>query len=323
MNTQILNSLRAAAILMIFVAGCRSGQEQPGSEPSDRDTIVTLDGRAFRPDLPSGHVLDTIIKADLDGKGSDEVVVTSMRPDSMAPPDARADYLQIYGFDSLAGSYRLLLSDSMRWGTRVKLEDLSAMRSRELAIYTNSGGNDVIASQGLNIYSGANGTVSRIYSTSRGNPAITYRHDPELPLVMINGQYWPPFLTHAQAISYVEDFLIFQDGTLTSERMELRRYAMSNAQDALKEYAALRKTFAALPPPADSLDEADTLTAGSVADTVHALFIPAASILIDFKRAESARSLRSFWDSEREFLERRLPPAQFKELEQLYGEAVR
>lgn len=323
MNTQFPNTFRAAAILMIFIAGCRSGQEQPGSDPSDHDTIVTLDGRAFRPDLPDGHVLDTIIRADLDGKMPEELVVTSMRPDSMAPPNARIDYLQIYSFDSLAGRYRLLLSDSMRWGTSIQFPKLSNRRFDELAIQIESGGNDAIASRGMHIYSGADGTIRRVYNTSRGDPAIIYRRDGELPLIMVRGQYWPPFLTHAQAISYVDAFLIFRDGELINDPKELREYSMSSAQLKLNEYAALRKTFAALPVPADSLDQADSLAVEDVADTVHALFIPAAEVIISFRQAESAHSLRSFWNSEREFLERRLPPAQFQELEQLYGEAIR
>jgi|GEM_PF-2271925 len=319
MNTQLLNMLRGAAVLMIVIAGCRSADEEPGAEPAAADTTVTLDGIAFRPELPDGHRLDTIIREDLNGDGGDELIVTGMRPDSIAPADARADLLQIYTFDSLARSYRLALTDSMRWIAGIGFEQLTGDDRPDLVVRINSGGNDEIAARGMSIYSADGGKIREIYGTLRGNPVIERGGERKSPLIAVTGQYWPMFLTHAEAISYVEDYLVYRDGAFVSARDGERERYLAGARNLLGEYAKLRDEHATPPSSADSSIAEDTAAAGGAFGAPHPLFVPAARVIIQFGLAGAHRPLRSFWDSEREFLGQRLPAEEFTELEELYG----
>jgi len=44
--------------------------------------------------------------------------------------------------------------------------------------------------------------------------------------------------------------------------------------------------------------------------------------LLALERANSPRGMRSFWDSESEFLRQRLPGIQFQELDSMYAKGV-
>lgn len=323
MNKQLLRIFQAAALLFaVILAGC-SPDEEPRAEPGPgaADTTVTLDGISFRPQLPQGHALDTIIRADLDGDGGDELIVASLLRDSTTPASARADYLQFYTLDSAARNYRLLFADSLRWATSIGLADLSITPEPEVVVHTDAGGNDEIATRGMSIYAGGRGkTITRVYQTGRGNPSIEPASGHGLPRIVLHGLYWPPFMTHAQAIRYVDDYLVLRNGAVASVRKEEHDRFMASAEEALGEYGRLRAQYTA-----DTLGASDSLAATAPADSVdepHPLFVPAALAIIRMGRGGAYPALRSFWGSERDYLERRLPPEQFKELEMLYGGMV-
>ncbi|KXK52221.1 MAG: hypothetical protein UZ07_CHB004003082 [Chlorobi bacterium OLB7] len=75
----------------------------------------------------------------------------------------------------------------------------------------------------------------------------------------------------------------------------------------MEEYRTARKDL-----------QGDTIT---VEEDVR-LFAPAALALLALERANGARAMRSFWDSESEFLRQRLPGVQFQELDSIYAAGV-
>lgn len=337
MNTQLLNSPRAAAAIMtiavriiamatiaMVIPGCRPDQLR--DEPAPADTTVTLDGISFRPDLPDGHTLDTVITAQMDELAGMELIVTSIYRDSITPLAARIGLLQVYTFDSLAGTYRHLYADTLRWGTNLRIFDMTGEGHPEAIVMTDGGGNDEIATRGMTIYSVGYGAVKDIFRADRGNPAIEFVKDGDRGRIVMMGQYWPPFVTHAEAIRYVDNYLVFRDGRFASIRTEQRERYVQSAQLGLDEYGRLREQYrnAIFNDSLESAvaDTVDTAGAPDSLERVHPLFMPAARVIINFGRGGALQSLRSFWGSEREYLEGRLRPVEFKELEMLYSGTV-
>ncbi len=321
MNKQLPSILQAAALLFaiaVAAVGCRS-DEEPRNEPQATDTTVTLDGISFSPQLPDGNRLDTIIRADLDGNGSDELIVASLGRDSIAPAIARADYIQFYTLDSAQRRYRLLYADSMLWASGISVRRLARTGGPVVIVTTDGGGNDEIATRGMSIYSGAGGGVGRIFQTNRGNPWIESLPGPDIARIVMEGQYWPPFMNHSQALRYIDDYLALRDGKLVSVRREYHEQFVAKAQEALARYGALRDRFKA-----DTLRTGDSALAAAndSVDGPHPLFSPAALAILTLGRGGADRSLRSFWGSEWEYLERRIPPEQFQELATLYATMV-
>jgi hypothetical protein len=141
--------------------------------------------------------------------------------------------------------------------------------------------------------------------------------------IILHAELWPLFATHADAVIYVDDLLAWRDGRYQSVRQERGDFFMKLADSTLAGYRTLRaKADTTTPPPG-----ADTARAASV-DSLGTesaecqreieLFNAAAVSILYLQRAGAARSLVSFWSSEKTFLERYLPEIFFQELETIY-----
>src|SRR4051812_30296078 len=86
-------------VTLASVAGCKTVEKHPDEASRSVDTVGHAD--AFHATLPPGATLDTVMAADLDGRGRSEYVVTS-RDTSMMHGIGRASRVEIFAFDSVA-----------------------------------------------------------------------------------------------------------------------------------------------------------------------------------------------------------------------------
>jgi hypothetical protein len=298
------------------LAGCQTKEKAPG-EPHRDSTRYNLPFPA--PQFTPDRSLDTIMTVDF-GAGRAEYVVTSLSHDSgsYVPPGARADLLQIYRFDSLAGRYSIIVQDTMQWAYDYQLRDVTGDRRADLIVIRNAGGNDIVATSGMNIYSDDGGRTRPVFLSEAGNPELKPMERIPGETILIYDEFWPDFFSHAEAIPYVSDILAFRKGTFRSIRDEQPEYFRKIAQEHLTEYRTAHDSLAAITDTtalaADS-SEADT----SDADTSDPLFTSSALVMLNFRLAGASAALRSFWSTEQDFLQKHLSAEQFAELSAIYA----
>jgi hypothetical protein len=299
----------ALLLLWLFAAGCSTEQKRPEAPPPRRDTVVAdLNDTTFHiPSFPEGRRLDTVIRIDPVGKASPSFLVASIAEDTARYVSGRADLWQLYTYDPLIRHYSVAFLDSAQWATGFRLEDLTGDGKPELIVPLNGGGNDIVATMGLRVYS-FDGGLHQIYGSDSGDPTISGTGG--RTTIELHAELWPSFASHADAHEYLDDIHAYRDGRFTSIRTEQRARFITLAQGYLKEYAEERPNFTG-----------DTLTGGVPPDSdiPHALFRPAAMAVLCFGRGGDLRSMRSFWGSERAYLSKRMPNNQFLELETIYA----
>lgn len=324
LHAHLLLPLLAAAICGAVggaLSGCANELRRPDPLPRRIDTVGH--SQNFRlPAFEEGRALDTVIPIDFDRTGKPEYVVASK--DTVLSL-GRADLVTIYAYDSVSRGYIQRVNHLVTFAKEFATVDVTGDGNPELVVYTWGGGNDLVASSGMVIYSHRNGEITRIYEASHGAPALD-----ELPgvagrAIMLHALFWPEFMSHGDAQLYLDDVLGYRKGAFASVRREQGMIFRTLAQGHLDSYRTLRThhQFDTTGQTADTLGaESDSLDSGVIDARPHPLFMPSALAMILLGRANEKASLRSFWSSERSFLEKRIPAAQYEELEKVYGRAM-
>ncbi|MBX7216432.1 MAG: hypothetical protein K1X90_05625 [Candidatus Kapabacteria bacterium] len=304
-----LGCLFAATVVAgaLMLGGC-GGDDPPARDPAPMPIATPPDTIFHLPNFPAGRQLDTTFALDLDGDHQPEQIVTSLADRAMIPNGARADLIQVFRQDPKTRHWAQAMSDSAFWMMTLSTLDATGDRHPDIVAELYSGGNDDVAARGMLICSGDSGPVRLILRADRGAPKFA----PPLPHVqgkgvLMHDLLWPVFTSHAAARSYVSDVLAFADGAFRSMNNRQAGFYLEAAQQQLEEYRTARKDL-----------QGDTIT---VEEDVR-LFAPAALALLALERANGARAMRSFWDSESEFLRQRLPGVQFQELDSIYAAGV-
>jgi hypothetical protein len=310
MKTLLYGGLLLTFLLSLLASGCSDAEKRPHDPPPHVTHAEVPDDTAFHlPELPPGRRLDTIMTADLDGDRRNEYIVTSMGPDI----GGRADLVQIFTYDAASRRWSQPIADTAQWVTALTLRDVTGDGLPELVVDTHSGGNDIVASKGLMIFSGEGGSIRAVYSSSYGDPTLTPMEHAKGEAVLLHDELWPEFASHVDAVEYLSDVLAFSGEGYASIRHEQGHRFADEAAKYLREYREERGKF-----------KGDTVVAASAGArpessfAMHPLFSPAALAMLSFGTGGDLRSLRAFWGSERDYLMRRLPSNQFDELDAIY-----
>lgn len=290
----------------LLVGGC--GEAERPRDPNPTPAAIPLPDTIFHlPQFPLGRQLDTAFAVDLDGNGEMEHIITSLAEREMIPNGARADLIQIFRRDPATRHWRQAMADSAFWVTTLSILDVTGDRKPDVVADIYSGGNDEIASRGLLICSASGGLPRVVFHADRGAPQLTDMPSVAGKALLMHDVLWPIFASHAAARSYISDVVAFKDSTFGSVNGGQKGFYLGIAQQQLEEYRIAREDL-----------QSDTITVEE--DT--RLFTPVALALLALERANSPRGMRSFWDSESEFLRQRLPGIQFQELDSMYAKGV-
>lgn len=321
MKTLLYGGLLLPILYSLLASGCSDAEKRPHDPPPHVDpAAAVVDDTLFHaPDFGEGRRLDTVMTADLDGNGRAEYIVTSIAPDTLLHAGGRADLVQIFSYDPAARRYTQVIGDTMNWASSLELRDVTGDGLPELLVPTYSGGNDLVASNGLTIFSGEGGRIRPVFQRPDGDPVLVTIEHARGEGVVVHDELWPAFAAHADAVEYRSDILAFRDEGYVSIRREQSHRFAREAESYLGEYRNARGRFMG-----DTIAVTGTSAPSSspTLDGMHPLFRPAALAMLSFGTAADLRSLRSFWTSEREYLLRRLPPDQFAELDAIYTRMI-
>jgi hypothetical protein len=201
--------------------------------------------------------------------------------------------------------------------------DVTGDGRADLVIFTGGGGNDMVASNGLEIISWQRDSLRVVYGSDHGDPELQGQPGVHGLLILNHQELWPPRGSHADVVEYVSDILAFRNGTFTSVRKEQSQLFMSYVNGYIAAYRAARDEHAGdtLRTASDSLRLADSLAA-EASETPSPLYVQPALALISLELANQPRMIRSFWSSERDYIRRRIPASDFQHLETIYMEAL-
>lgn len=312
-----LRSLLPLVAALLFLAGCDGSDPGDGGETAD--TTAAYDLTFPDPTFPAGRTLDTLFSVDLDDDGRREYVVTSFVREGVITPGARADQVEIYRFDTLSRSWRVVLTDTLLWGTAYRLREMTGDRAPEIIADVFGGGNDPIASNGMHIYSGHGGTIRTILSLDDGDPQIGTLEGTEVPVVILHNLIWPPLVPHVQSVPYISDLLAFDGAEMKSIRDRHAEYFQKQADALLSEYAKELESAPVRSEDTEMVGENGLADADAPDGT---LFATTAQAIIALDQAGQSSTLRTFWNSERDTLRAVLPEEQYDQLEKLYAEKI-
>ena len=300
-----LLSLPFVLVLILLISGCeeRVPQEKEGIQERE------IDMRFPDPVFSGNRTLDTIIAVDLDDDGRREYVVTSIEKKGVTPGSGRGDRLEIYQFDTVARSWKVVLTDSFLWSTGYALMELTGDRATELVVATFGGGNDPASSRGIKIYTGHGKEIRRLVEKSEGNPEIRRVEGASLPLLLIYNEFWPEMVSHAQATLYISDLLSLEGGIARSVRQERLPFFRKEAEKREAEYR--RQLSLAARPDTTEIE----MEGGD-------LYVAAAATIIALGEAEAGDDLRSFWHNQQDTLAALLFEEEFHVLSRLYADRV-
>ena len=297
-------------VLFFVVNGC----QEDLSEKVDESDTTTVDLTFTDPVFSGGRQLDTLFAIDLDDDGLHEYVVTSIQRRPAVPTTARADQVEIYRFDTADGAWKPELTDTLLWTTEYALKELTGDRASELVVKTFGGGNDLVSSSGLVVYSGHGKSVRKLLEQEDGAPRVEQIEGASLPIILLHSEFWPKFVPHVEATTYVSDLLSLADGRVQSVREENIPFFRKKADQSLRNYR-------------ESLKEAipfDTLAAelGDEGIGGSPLYIHAAETIIALNQVGEKKRLQSFWYEEEERLRGLLSEEEFDVLQELYAENI-
>jgi hypothetical protein len=314
-------------LLLLAAAGCKTVEKRPDDAPR-ADTVGQAD--SFKVAPHPGATLDTVIAAQLDGRGRREYIVATL--DTSAEfyelQAGRASRIEFFSYDSLARAYKSIVAEELP-AHRYEIRDVTGDGISDVVIFTQEAGNDIIATRGVRIYSWWRDSLRMIHASDHGDPELERIPGIAGEVINLHEEYWPPRGSHADATEnvYVSDILAFRNGSFVSIRTEQSGRFLGYAEKYMAEYQKARRerladTLYDYDNSNDSLRAIDSLAAESLANP-SPLSTQAALAIIMLERAGQPRMIRSFWVSERDFIRRRIPGSDFEELEKLYMKAVK
>jgi hypothetical protein len=321
------------AALLLF-NGCRPEEagEEPGSDSTEASSALIYDLSFREPTFENGRQLDSVIAVDLDDDGRVEYMVSSLGTAGFRPADARADLLEIYRFDTVSRSWQIAVQDSVEWATDFSLDDVTGDNTPELVVRTYSGGNDVVASSGLRVYSKSDHGIKPIFRASNGAPEFRSVERLAGRAIVVFDEIWPMFSSHADALIYPSQLYGYRDGQYRDVGADYGDFFMKKMPEIMRGYRQLREELRKQESYGNAVDTAGNPTSGTHAsaddddelgmDRETQLFNQAALAIVTMRNGSARRSLLAFWDSEREFLKRHLPEPYYDELTTIYSGGV-
>jgi hypothetical protein len=236
----------------------------------------------------------------------------------------------VFGYDSVARRWRSLLVDSLESARRIGLRDITGDGHEEIVIGLASGGNDPVASSGMNVYSAHGDGLRRVFRSTWQDPHIDTLEGISGPVITMRRELWPLFAPRADALVYIDDVFGYRDGRFRSVLAEASQYFRSRAERSVAAYGPLRTAVVA------ALDSArraaasrrDSIVAAGATEMPEVeeardslsydhelrLFQTTALVVLNRSKAGDMRGARAFWMQQRQFLRSVLPPEQFDEL---------
>lgn len=300
-------------ILILLAVNIFSCSEKNKKEKSDissmkagenRDNISSAGVKEgsvdFKVEYFSPRKIFKIEKEDLNGDGNREIVVLSVIKDSGSASDYyNFDMMEIFSLDKSREKYEKIFSDTVDFSEECRFESLAGDSTKQILVYTNAGGNDVIMSAGMFVYGMNNdGKVNLIKYFDSGLPEIKDLNKDSTKQILIKDEYWG-VMPHTEVIYYTKEIYIYENGNLIQSNQAFGEYYDKVLNELKPRYYGLKRK----------------LDAGMQAvDLTYPLYKEALEVIVNYTAKGDMNELRKFWNEESEYLEKHIPGDEFTDM---------
>lgn len=307
MKKIILHILIFSAVIFISCTKTKEDNSRltPQTEIKEKENLssagVKEGGTEFTVEYFQPRKIYKIEKQDLNNDGNKEIMVMSVMKDSA---EIYSDYynfdmLEVFVLDPGKKSFVKVLSDTVDYSESYSFVDLGNDSMKQMLINTNLGGNDKIASRGMFVYGmRADNKINLIKYFDTGDPKVEDIKKDGTKEIMVSDLFYG-VLPQQDAIDFVKEIYKFENQDLVLRNNEFGEFYDNKLKELLGNYSGVRK----------KAEMGMQLT-----DMAYPLYMQAAEVIINYYAKGDMKNLRTFWDSEKEFLEKNLPQDEFLDL---------
>ncbi|MFZ1728837.1 MAG: hypothetical protein WAV84_01805 [Bacteroidota bacterium] len=252
--------------------------------------------KSILPDLVGSVLLDSL-RADVDGDGIEELIVTSRLDENAEDDELLRDSFDRIDFYTQTGEgYRRLFVDVIEYGASITCEDITGDGVSDVQVRVDAGGNDPITAQGLHIYGLNNkGRLSLLFFSPSGAPVLRDLDNDGRSEILVSDQFWG-MMARSEVIGFTREVYAFDGGSYILANEAFSKWFDSILKARRRDYEKARG-------------------GGDNEEGRAQLYTKAAEYLVwNLARGGTAR-LNTVWHTEEAFLRQRLSEEQFGDLE--------
>jgi hypothetical protein len=304
LNSEIKYLCRLLVILVcvIGLSGCAKKNDSQSVHMTNRTGKPFL--AAF---YDASRVIVDSVQHDLANDGGVHFIVLSRNAGSTTDPDRKYlfDRMEVFRRDSTTGLYYSLFVDPVENAVAVSFQDITNDGKNEILVSLFTGGNDPVASNGLNVYGYRNdGKFSLLFYATNGNPKIEDIDNDGKTEIINSAEYWG-LMSHADAIIFTSGIYSFNGTAFTANNAAFSPYFQAQIKRKKSEYQKAKNSRNP-----DSEEYSNTL------------YRSAAEYLLWMDALGNMDQLKTVWDSERPALKTLLLIAQFDEIDSLVNDML-
>ncbi len=213
-------------LLLLFVlAGCGSDIDEPVDDSTVQGHIGLQDSLDSL-DLSSGLAPHWSLQFQLSEEGPRYRAQTLVTADS-STADIGFNRLQIRSVETPSANQSPFdFVADFEYGREIEVLDLTGDGRKEIVIHTSTGGNDLIASDGLCVVGAVDGALRETLRFESGAPEIVSLPSTDTTVtdsvatILLHASWWPFELSHAESVAYV-DSLVFPGPVSAAQAQQL------------------------------------------------------------------------------------------------------
>ncbi|MBX7041715.1 MAG: hypothetical protein K1X85_02330 [Ignavibacteria bacterium] len=308
------------AVMLILFSSCSKQDKETKvstKESQTEDHGKEAPGSAGQKEIGSegelnygeGRRIYRIDRNDLNGDKRDELIVLSISTlnDDERNAVQKFDMIEIFANDSLKGKFVKKLSDTVDFAVEAQYTDLEGTGSREVLVFTNSGGNSSVASEGLFIYSmDSAANIGLVKYFDSGAPKLVKAGKGNSYQIVVTDLFHG-VMPMAQAVSYTGEIYEYETDKLVLSNERYPEYYDQKIRELTEKYKAVKRKVE---------------MGMQAVDMSYPLYREAAEVIVNYRAKGDLGGLRKFWEEERESLKRNIPEDEFADLSNFVGKIL-
>lgn len=307
-NNSLLTSILLLSAILIF-SSCSKENKPPESKISvekEKPESLSSAGQkeiASENDLNygEGRKIFRIDKQDLNGDERAELIVLSTAAggaDEVNSPQ-KFDMLEVFVLDTARAKFVKSLSDTVDFAVECKYIDMNNTGSKSVFVFTNSGGNNAVASEGMFVYGfKSGGNVELIKYFDGGAPEISEEVKGKERFIKVT-ELFHGVMPMALAVPYTGSIYELKNNELVLSNMNYPEYYQKKIDEVTEKYYAVKRKVE---------------MGMQMADMSYPLYREAAEVIVNYNAKGDFKGMRKFWELEKESLQRNIPQDEFTDL---------
>lgn len=279
-------------------------KENPSLEKKESTLSAAGTGdkdKNFKVEYKQPRKIFKIEEVDLDNNDRDEYIVFSIANDSLNKDLMKFykfDMMEVFVKDSANNSYKKISTDTVDFSDEYWIVNLEKDKSKQILIKTNMGGNDVVNSRGMYVFSYDSSKVKLVKYLDTGNPQIKDVNADGNKEILVSDSFFG-ILPESSSIYYISEIFKYADGALIKSNKEYAKFFDGEADNSLKEYERVK----------DRLNKGEKIKSSE-----YLLYKRTAEIILNLYATGDISKVNKFWNDENPFLQKNLAEDEYDDL---------